>query len=153
MTSTAPIRPGRSPQPRLGSETLTNGVRVTVHPAYSSLESDPSNNYFKFVYRIRIANESDRTVQLVSRHWIILDADGERQEVKGEGVVGQQPVLEPGQVFEYASFCPLGTPWGTMEGAYEMRILDRAGGEPTGESFKVDVGRFFLVSPRDAEEL
>ena len=65
-------------RPRLGSETVTNGVRIVVQPAFSALESDPNNNYFKFVYRIRIANESDRAWQLISRHWVIVDADGEK---------------------------------------------------------------------------
>jgi ApaG protein len=154
-------------KPRLGSDTVTAGVRVVVHPTYSSLESDPDNNYYKFVYRIRIRNESERTVQLMARHWVIVDADGERQDVRGEGVVGQQPVLEPGQTFEYASFCPLGTPWGTMEGSYQMRVLTLAsaarpvaapksaggaggvGGAGEDGKFHVQIGRFFLVCPPD----
>jgi ApaG protein len=150
-------------KPRLGSDTTTNGVRITVQPAYSSLESDPANNYYKFVYRIRIRNESDRTVQLISRHWIIVDANGERQEVRGNGVVGRQPVLEPGQAFEYASFCPLSTPWGTMEGGYQMRelrtLVESEAGVPdapeskestAGEGFEARITRFFLVCPPDA---
>jgi ApaG protein len=136
-------------RPRLGSETVTNGVRIVVQPAFSALESDPNNNYFKFVYRIRISNESDRAWQLVSRHWVIVDADGEKQEVRGEGVVGQQPVLGPGQSFEYASFCPLGTPWGTMEGAYLMREPKGMAGAASAAEFEARIGRFFLVCPPD----
>lgn len=150
-----------------GSETVTRGVRVIVQPAYSSLDSDPANNYFKFIYRIRISNESDRTVQLIARRWLIVDADGERQEVQGEGVVGQQPILPPGESFEYASFCPLATFWGTMEGHFVMR--ERAGESPgsdddglaatdepsTGTSsvatFDVRIGRFFLVCPPEEQ--
>jgi len=139
--------------PQTGSEVVTDGLRVTVRPSYSTLDSDPANNYFKFVYRIRIRNESPHTVQLLSRHWVIVDADGEKQEVRGDGVVGQQPVLEPGQAFEYASFCPLSTTWGTMEGAYRMRR--RSAGEAAGDTgtmpeFDVKIARFFLVCPTDA---
>lgn len=153
-------------KPCLGSDTTTRGVRITVQPAYSTLESDPANNYYKFVYRIRIRNDSDRTVQLVSRHWIIVDANGERQEVRGGGVVGRQPVLEPGQAFEYASFCPLATPWGTMEGSYLMReplervepaseLTEAAEIErpPAGEPFEAMISRFYLVCPPEAEGL
>lgn len=153
---------------RVGSEAVTSGVRISVEPSYSSIDSDPSNGYFKFVYRIRITNESDRPVQLISRHWIIVDADGGQQEVHGEGVVGQQPVIAPGRTFEYASFCPLGTSWGTMEGQYTMRWLGRASGDssrprtdaatsdpagnhevaaPDAEVFNARVARFFLVCP------
>lgn len=137
--SVKPVRPG--------SETTTHGVCVLVQPAYSSLDSDPENNYYKFLYRIRITNTNPCAVQLLARHWVIVDADGERQEVHGEGVVGQTPVLRSGESFEYASFCPLGTSWGTMEGTYLMRRVggDRSG--PLPERFEVRIGRFFLVCP------
>jgi ApaG protein len=134
-------------RPRMGSEAVTDGIRITVQPSYSSLDSDPANNYFKFVYRIRIRNESDDAVCLLSRHWIIVDADGERQEVRGEGVVGQQPVIVPGQTFEYASFCPLPTSWGTMEGEYVMRRIHADGS--SSPDFVARVARFFLVCPPD----
>lgn len=166
MTSTT--TPKRS---RAGSDAVTNGVRISVEPSYSSLDSDPSNSYFKFVYRIRISNESDRPVQLVARHWLIVDADGGHQEVHGEGVVGQQPVVAPGRTFEYASFCPLGTAWGTMEGHYTMRWLgrpardqsaspvaavsDAAGNHdiaaPDADTFNARVARFFLVCPPEEQ--
>lgn len=145
--------------PRSGSDAVTSGVRVTVQPSYSSIDSDPVNNYFKFVYRIRITNESETPVQLVSRHWIIVDADGERQEVRGEGVVGQQPVLAPGKSFEYASFCPLPTSWGTMEGTYTMRRIrpatDADGKQPgsaRADEFDVRIARFFLICPPEPAE-
>ena len=134
---------------------MTNGVRVVVTPSYLADRSDPeglkqgaersASGRFVFGYRIRISNESDRTVQLLARHWIIVDADGERSEVKGDGVVGQQPMLAPGQSFEYSSFCPLSTPWGTMEGSYQFRNASTTG-QP-GDSFVASIGRFFLVSP------
>jgi ApaG protein len=99
-----------TPQRTYGSEAVTSGVRVAVSPSYLPDKSDPDglkqrtgrpdNGRFVFGYRIRLSNESQRVVQLLSRHWIIVDADGERSEVKGEGVVGQQPVLGPGQSFE-----------------------------------------------------
>lgn len=126
-----------------GSEALTRGVRVTVTPTYLADRSEPGAGRFVFGYRIRIANESDRAVQLLSRKWIIVDADGERSEVTGEGVVGQQPRIQPGSAFEYSSFCPLTTPWGTMEGIYQLKGED-------GEMFDVPVARFFLVSPSAA---
>lgn len=140
-----------SVKPRAGSETTTHGICVTVQPAYSSLDSDPANNYFKFIYRIRVANTTDRSVQLMSRHWVIVDADGERQEVQGDGVVGQQPVLAPGDSFEYASFCPLGTSWGTMEGVYGMRRVGSGGDREADQPFEARIGRFFLVCPPDAQ--
>jgi ApaG protein len=129
-----------------GSEALTSGVRVTASPVYLPERSDPTGpaagrgGRYVFGYRIRIANESEGSVQLISRHWLIVDAEGERSEVEGEGVVGQQPVLAPGQSFEYSSFCPLATPWGTMEGTFQF--LDIA-----DVPFTVQIARFYLVSP------
>ncbi|MFN7021196.1 MAG: Co2+/Mg2+ efflux protein ApaG [Phycisphaerales bacterium] len=165
--ATAPAK--SDAQRSLGSEATTAGVRVKVTPTYLADRSDPEgvredfgSARFVFGYRIRITNESDRTVQLLSRHWIIVDADGHRSDVNGEGVVGQQPVLAPGQSFEYSSICPLPTPWGTMEGTYRFREVppplttsssadpapDRAGAaDRRPAEFPVNVARFFLVSP------
>mgnify|MGYP002527794614 CR=1 FL=1 len=98
---------------------------------------------FHFGYRIRFDNEGEKTVQLLSRHWVIVDAQGRREEVRGAGVVGEQPTLEPGESYEYTSGCPLKTEWGTMEGTYLFRVDDE-------DQFEVNVGRFFLarnVSP------
>ncbi len=122
-----------------GSESLSHGVRVTVQPQYEAFQSLPDGGNRVFSYRIRIANESDRRVQLLRRRWLIIDADGDREVVEGDGVVGEQPVLEPGQSYQYGSWCRLTTEWGTMEGSYEMHA------EP-GESIRVAIGRFYLVA-------
>src|ERR1041385_8547500 len=98
-----------------GSVSLTRGVRIAVAPSYDPEQSEPALSRFIFAYRIRITNESPLRVKLLSRHWIIVDAHGQRHEVRGEGVVGQQPDLGPGESFTYSSFCPLQTQWGTME--------------------------------------
>ena len=90
-----------------------------------------------FRYTIIIANEGDVPAQLVSRHWIIIDANGHREEVKGPGVVGETPRLEPGKSFKYQSFCQLKTSWGTMEGTYQMKRDD-------GDTFDVNIQRFYL---------
>lgn len=124
----------------LGSVSLTQGVRVAVAPSYLPDQSEPMANRFVFGYRVRVTNESTRTLQLMARHWIITDATGRRHEVRGEGVVGHQPTMRPGTGFEYSSFCPLPTPWGTMEGSYTVRP---EGGDP----FDVAIGTFYLMSP------
>ena len=100
------------------SETVTAGVRVQVESTYLPERSNPENSQWFFSYRIRITNEGTERVQLLSRHWTIIDSNGETQEVHGPGVVGQQPVIPPGGTFEYTSFCPLGTRFGTMRGTY-----------------------------------
>ena len=130
--------PARHP----GSVTLTRGIRVAVAPAYAPEQSDPALSRFLFTYRIRITNESERQVKLLSRRWLIVDGDGRRHEVEGEGVVGQQPQIAPGGSFVYSSFCPLQTSWGTMEGTYRMRADD-------GEEFDIQIGRFYLALPAD----
>ena len=128
-----------------GSEAVTRSVRVTVSPWYIPDRSDPASGRYIFGYRVRIANEGEAPVQLVARKWIIVDADGDRHDVEGEGVVGLQPVLGPGEAHEYESFCPLETPWGTMEGSYTMRNAD-------GEEFRAEVARFFLAGPSPDED-
>ncbi len=125
-----------------GSEVSTQGVRVTARPSYLPQQSRPSAGQFVWAYRIRITNESLRPLQLRTRHWAIVDADAQRKEVDGDGVVGQQPVLMPGQNFEYTSFCPLETHWGTMEGWFVFDALD----EEQPRQVTAVVGRFFLVS-------
>lgn len=128
-----------------GSVALTRGVRVAVSPAFIADQSDPSSRRYLFSYRIRITNEGDVGVRLLSRRWIIVNAHGQRNDVEGEGVVGQQPYLLPGQSFEYASYCPLTTPWGTMEGSYQMLRDD-------GEMFDATIARFYLVPPGEPAE-
>lgn len=127
-----------------GSESLTHGVRVSVRPEFRPEHSDTAAGRYVFAYHIRIANQSDRRVRLLTRHWSIIDADGDVSTVEGDGVVGEQPSLEPGESFEYASWCPLETPWGTMEGSFGM-IADPA------DTIRVRIGRFYLVS--DAAEI
>ena len=124
------------PTPEM-SDTITDGVRVAAAAFFLPEQSDPDDRKYLFGYNIVIANTDERPVQLVSRHWVIIDAHGRREEVSGPGVVGQTPRLEPGRAFKYQSFCPLKTPWGTMEGTYQMKRDD-------GEAFEVKIGRFYL---------
>jgi len=123
-----------------GSDTTTDGIRVQVRTAYLADRSSPREHQFYFSYTITVSNVGDTTAQLVSRHWIITDADGEVQEVRGEGVVGHQPVLEPGSSFEYTSYCPLRTNVGTMHGSYQMV-------RPDGETFDARIAPFTLAVP------
>jgi ApaG protein len=123
-----------------GSEATTRDVTVSVQTSYLPEQSSPSKNHWFFSYRIRIANHGDEPVKLLNRHWIITDALGRVEEVKGPGVVGKQPLLAPGQSFEYTSYCPLPTPFGSMEGSYEMVTMD-------GSRFEVEIARFALSEP------
>lgn len=122
------------------SEAVTRGVRVQVEPAYLEHQSDPRNGLWMFAYHVKIRNEGTETVQLVSRHWIITDATGRVEEVRGPGVVGEQPVLDPGQEFGYTSGCPLPTAMGTMHGTYQM-VTRR------GERFDAVIAPFTLAEP------
>lgn len=121
-------------------EAVTNQIRVQVVPAYVKDQSAPEQQHYFFSYTVDIHNGGNQTVQLVSRHWIITDGAGHVEEVEGPGVVGQQPTLEPGESFQYSSFCPLPTPTGSMEGSYLM-----VSGK--GEKFEVQIPRFILVEP------
>jgi ApaG protein len=122
------------------SEAITRGIRVRVRSQYVPEHSHPAEKKWFFAYRVKIANESDQTVRLISRHWIITDANGEVDEVRGPGVVGEQPRLAPGEEHEYTSFCPLETPFGTMHGSYQM-VTD------AGEPFDAEVAPFSLAEP------
>ncbi len=122
------------------SEATTRGVRVAVVSEYAPDRSRPVQQQWFFLYTITIANEGQETVQLVSRHWIITDGSGHVEEVKGPGVIGQQPVLGPGESFTYTSGCPLTTPFGVMEGTYQMT-------SNTGEPFDVKIAPFTLSEP------
>jgi ApaG protein len=122
------------------SEATTRGVKVEVESRYLQEKSDPGHKRWFFAYDIRISNEGDDVVQLLTRHWIITDANGNVEEVKGPGVVGNQPVLAPGESFEYTSFCPLTTPFGTMEGSYQM-VTDG------GAGFDATIAQFALSEP------
>jgi ApaG protein len=125
------------------SESVTRGVRISVTARYSPEYSDQSRRKWFFLYTIRITNEGSRTVQLLNRHWIITDANGEVEEVRGPGVVGQQPVLKHGESFEYTSGCPLETAFGSMQGTYEMLI-------DGGETFNANIAGFALRQHDDA---
>jgi len=122
------------------SEAVTKGVRVEVTSSYVAERSAPEDGEWFFAYTVRITNEGSDTVQLISRHWIITDAEGRRQEVRGPGVVGEQPTLRPGESFEYTSACPLGTSIGAMQGTYQM-VTSR------GESFDAKIAPFTLSEP------
>lgn len=122
------------------STAVTEGIRVDVHPAFRPDRSDPALGRFLFTYTVTIRNEGSVPAQLVSRRWIITDANGEREEVIGDGVVGQQPRLSPGEEFQYTSFCILRTPHGSMHGTYRMVRGD-------GEGFEARIAKFALVVP------
>jgi len=121
-------------------EKTTRSIRVCVQPFYLEEQSSPENNHWVFAYQVRIENQGSETVQLRNRYWHITDAMGRVQEVRGAGVVGEQPVLSPGESYEYTSGTPLSTPSGIMVGSYEM-ITD------SGESFDVVIPAFSLDCP------
>jgi ApaG protein len=122
------------------SEATTRGVHVRVESAFDAGRSAPQRGQWFFLYTVTITNRSQEAVQLVNRHWVITNGDGDVEEVRGPGVVGQQPVLEPGQSFKYTSGCPLPTAFGFMRGSYEMVT----GG---GEAFDAEVADFELSEP------
>jgi ApaG protein len=119
------------------SDVSTSGIRVSATAVFSAKDSDLAGKNHVFRYTIVISNDGDLPAQLISRHWIIIDADGNREDVNGPGVVGQTPRLEPGQSFKYQSFCQLKTVWGTMEGTYQMKRDD-------SEIFNASIPRFYL---------
>lgn len=122
------------------SEATTRGIRIRVESTYVPEHSEPEQNQWIFVYRVEISNEGTQTAQLISRHWVITDAHGRVEEVKGPGVVGKQPIIAPGESFEYTSFCPLPTPFGTMHGTYQMVT-------PDGDGFDAEIAPFSLAEP------
>ena len=118
----------------------THGIRVCVEPRFVAEESQPDKGKFFFAYTVEITNMTAEQVQLRSRHWRIVDGQGKMQEVRGAGVVGEQPVLGPGETFTYTSGCPLTTPDGTMQGTYTMESA-------SGQSFRAEIPAFALDSP------
>ena len=123
------------------SDAVTNDIRVEVLSRYLPENSRPAQNTWVFQYTVRITNQGTETVQLVSRHWIITDGLQRTEEVKGPGVVGQQPILAPGESFKYSSWCPLKTAMGTMQGTYQMvRTGD-------GRQFDIEIAPFALRAP------
>lgn len=127
-------------------ERTTRNISVTVTPIFLEDQSEPDENHFVWAYQVRIENHGPDTVQLRSRYWHITDANGLVQEVRGSGVVGEQPVLEPGQSFEYTSGTPLATPSGIMVGSYQMQTNE-------GDLIEVDIPAFSLDSPHQVVRL
>src|SRR6266481_7525955 len=121
------------PQRATTSEAVTNNVRVEVESQYAPEHSQPFQNEWFFHYTVRISNEGDETVQLLTRHWVITDATGHTEEVRGDGVVGELPVLRPGESFQYTSGCPLKTSTGIMHGTYQMILTEG------GDHFDVEI--------------
>jgi len=118
----------------------TDGVGVRVSVSYLADQSEPGRGRWFWAYHIRIENGSDRTIQLLTRHWIITDGRGARHSVEGEGVVGEQPVIAPGASYDYVSGCPLSTPTGAMQGSYRMV-------DDEGRTFDVAIPKFALAAP------
>lgn len=124
-------------------EKTTRAITISVRPFYLDDQSEPDEEHYVWAYRVSIENSGKETVQLLNRHWRITDKLGRLQEVKGSGVVGEQPVLNPGDSFEYTSGTPLQTPSGIMVGSYEMESAE-------GERFNVEIPAFSLDSPYDS---
>ena len=124
----------------------TAAIKVIVEPFYLEEQSEPEANHFVWAYHVRIENNGKKTVQLMTRHWRITDSLGNTQEVQGDGVVGEQPVLTPGESFEYTSGTPLGTPSGIMVGTYQMET-------ESGDRFDVDIPAFSLDSPHQPGQI
>ena len=127
-------------------EAVTRSIKVIVEPIFLDEQSAPDEDHFVWAYQIRIENDSLEQVQLINRHWRITDAYGQLHEVRGEGVVGEQPTLQPGETFEYTSGTPLGAPSGIMDGSYEMKTSG-------GELFDIEIPAFSLDSPYQARRL
>lgn len=127
-------------------QATTRNIEVRVEPFYLDERSDPSQSRYVWAYRVTIANNSDAQVQLLSRYWHITDGEGRVEEVRGAGVVGEQPELGPGDSFQYTSGCPLTTPSGIMAGRYTMR-------DAAGDMFEIDIPAFSLDLPDDSRTL
>ena len=120
---------------------ITRGIAVSVEPTYLEANSSPANSQYVWAYQVTIENQGRETVQLLNRHWMITNARGELTEVKGPGVVGEQPVLKPGESYAYTSGAPLNTPSGMMGGAYQME-------SERGERFDIEIPTFSLDCPK-----
>lgn len=127
-------------------EETTRDIKIAVEPNFLEDQSDPEENRYLWSYRVTIENKSELTVQLLSRFWRITDGRGRVREVRGDGVIGEQPVIAPGRAFEYTSGAPLETPSGFMTGTYHMRAS-------SGESFEVGIPMFALESPYAARRM
>ena len=134
------VRYHKAVEQMFSSEATTRNIRVRVQAQYDPSRSSPQRSEWFFLYTVNITNESRDRVQLMSRHWVITDGMGKVEEVQGPGVVGKQPVLAPGQSFEYTSGCPLTTPFGSMHGTYQM--INQA-----AEKFDIEIAPFTLTEP------
>ena len=121
----------------LGSVHTTEKIQIVVEPQYLPEESQPMDSFWVFTYEVVVTNMGPQTVQLLSRHWVITDANGKQEDVRGPGVVGKTPILREGESFSYTSFCPLPTNLGTMHGSYQFRRED-------GEIFDATIAPFVL---------
>jgi ApaG protein len=120
---------------------ITEGVKISVETIYQPEYSNPANDHYMFAYKVNIENLTEYSVQLMRRHWFIFDSNGSKREVEGDGVVGLQPVIDPGDSHEYVSGCNLKTDMGCMKGSYEMkRMVD-------DEEFKVKIPEFIMIAP------
>ncbi len=117
---------------------VTQGIKISVEPVYAPEQSEPQKSKYLFAYHITIENEGEQSAQLLTRHWIIKDAWHNVEEVRGDGVVGETPILEPGAAYTYSSWCPLRTEYGTMRGSYGMV-------RPDGEEFEAVIAPFALM--------
>lgn len=133
---------------KCSSDATTLGIRVEVRSVFIEGRSQPSKGQYFFAYRIRITNNSNRPVQLLRRHWIITDANGKTENVRGVGVIGEQPVILPNTGFEYSSACPLTTASGRMEGDFEMKHIDKVG----SRTFNVAIAPFSLSTFEDGTD-
>lgn len=124
----------------------TSSITITVEPFYLDEQSEPDDGHYVWAYHVRIENNGDRTVRLMTRYWRIIDSLGNVQEVRGDGVIGEQPILNPGGAFEYTSGTPLSTPSGIMVGTYRMET-------DSGECFDVNIPAFSLDSPHQGGQI
>lgn len=120
---------------------VTKGIQVSVQPEYLDRQSDPMYHNYVFMYTVTIENQSEFSIQLLRRHWFIFDSNGEHREVEGEGVIGETPIIEPGNSYTYSSGCNLATEMGKMEGTYLIKNLASA------QSYKIKIPEFHLMTP------
>lgn len=121
-------------------ENVSENIRIEVSPSYIKEQSDPQRSLYFFAYKVKITNQSGEPVQLLKRRWIIVDGEGQYEEIEGMGVIGLQPKISPNQVFEYSSFCPLTTPTGSMRGQYLFQT-------PSKSEFWAEIPQFLLCEP------
>lgn len=130
----------------ISSDIITEGIRVRVYPQFIPENQSPKDGKNYFAYTVIISNLGKEWVKLLSRRWLIINSEGESEEIVGEGVVGYFPELNPGESFTYTSYCPIDTQWGTMEGEYQFV-------RENGSMLLVEIGRFYLITPEPKKEV